>query len=269
MAWAGLSASWEKWDSIIMGQLAPVGEAMIERLGSMRHQHHLDVASGTGEPGISVAKAAPEGRIVLTDLSAEMLAVASRRAQAQGVRNVTTAVCSADALPFEDGTFDSITVRFGYMFFPDPAGATSELVRVLRPGGRRCSSVWVKPEDNPWTTIAMQAIGTEVQVPPPDENGPNMYRCARPGYVSALYEQAHLTDVHEWDVPLELVTQSPDQFWETISDHVSLVAATLRRVDEPARTRIRSVAMTAVVAFDVGGEIRVPGMARCIVGTKR
>ena len=98
---------------------------------------------------------------MLTDLAPEMLDVAARRAAAQGIANVETRVCSADDLPFDDATFDSVSVRFGYMFFPDVAKATAEFARVLKPGGRLCSSVWVKPEENPWTTIAMQAIATE------------------------------------------------------------------------------------------------------------
>src|SRR5690349_8146564 len=98
--WAGLSAGWEKWDSIIMDQLGPVGTAMIERLAVAEDQQHLDVASGTGEPGLSIARRAPGGRVVLTDLVAEMLEIAARRARAQGIANVETKVCSADDLPF-------------------------------------------------------------------------------------------------------------------------------------------------------------------------
>src|SRR6267154_4680508 len=126
VTWAGLSAGWEKWDSVIMEQLGPVGAAMIERLGIADDQQHLDIAAGTGAPGLSIARLSPKGRVVLTDLVAEMLDVAARRARAQGVANVETKVCSADDLPFNDGTFDSVSVRFGYMFFSDMATATAE-----------------------------------------------------------------------------------------------------------------------------------------------
>ncbi len=266
--WAALSAGWEKWDSVITEQLRPVGEAMIERLDIASDQQHLDIAAGTGEPGLSIARLAPEGRVVLTDLAAEMLDVAERRARAQRVVNVETKVCSADDLPFDDATFDSVSVRFGYMFFPDVAKATAEFERVLRPGGRLCSSVWVKPESNPWTTIAMEAIATEAPVAPPEPDGPNMFRCAAPGYVSALYEGAGLCDVSEWDVDVELVTESPAQYWDMISEHVSLAVAALQQVDEPRRERIRAKVLAQVTAFEKGGNVRVPGSARCIVGTK-
>jgi SAM-dependent methyltransferase len=267
-AWARLSASWEKWDSVIMDQLGPVGAAMIGRLDIAEDQQHLDIASGTGEPGLSIAKLAPKGRVVLTDLAPEMLEVAGRRAKSQGISNVETRVCSADDLPFDDAAFDSVSVRFGYMFFPDMVKATAEFARVLEPGGRLCSSVWVAPEDNPWTAIAMQAIATEAALPPPDPDGPSMFRCAAPGSVSALYEGAGLRDVAEWDVDIELVTQSPAEYWEMISDHVSLARAALQGVDEPARERIRALAIANVSVYERDGKVRVPGVARCIVGTK-
>jgi hypothetical protein len=54
-----------------------------------------------------------------------------------------------------------------------------------------------------------------------------------------------------------------------ISEHVSLIAAALAQVDEPARERIGAHAVAKVRAFEKDGKIRVPGVARCIVGTKR
>jgi SAM-dependent methyltransferase len=266
--WSGLSAGWEKWDSVIMEQLRPVGAAMIERLDIAVDQQHLDIATGTGEPGLSIARLAPRGRVVLTDLVSEMLDIATRRAGALGITNVETRVCSADDLPFDDATFDSVSVRFGYMFLPDLAQATAEFARVLKPGGRLGSSVWVKPEENPWTTLALQGIATQAVLKPPDPDGPHMFRCAAPGYVSALYEAAGLRDVAEWDVGVELVTSSPEQYWEMISEHVSLAAAALEHVDESARERIARVVIAGVGVYDDGDEVRVPGMARCIVGTK-
>jgi SAM-dependent methyltransferase len=268
MTWAGLSASWEKWDAVIMDQLRPVGAAIIERVAVAEDHQHLDIAAGTGEPGLSIARLMPKGRVVLTDLVPEMLDIALRRAAALGITNIDTAVCSADDLPFDDGTFDSVSVRFGYMFFPDMAKATAEFARVLKPGGRLCSAVWVKPGENPWTAIAMQAIATEAVLAPPEPDRPNMFRCSAPGYVTALYEAAGLRHVAEEDVAVELVTRSPEEYWAMISEHVSLAAAALQQVDEAARERIRARAIAEVRAFERDGDVRVPGLARCIAGTK-
>jgi SAM-dependent methyltransferase len=267
-AWAGLSAGWEKWDPVIMDQLGPIGAAMIGRLGIASDQQHLDIAAGTGEPGLTIARLAPGGHVVLADLAGEMLGIAARRAHAQEITNVQAAVCSADDLPFGDAAFDSISVRFGYMFFPDLARATAEFARVLRPGGRLCSSVWAGPGENPWTTIAMQAIAAEAALAPPDPDGPGMFRCAAPGYVSALYQAAGLHEVAEQDVGVELVTDSPAQYWEMISEHVSLAVAALAQAGEPARERIAKAVIARADAYEQDGRVRIPGMARCIAGTK-
>ena len=128
--------------------------------------------------------------------------------------------------------------------------------------------MWIKPEENPWTTIVTEAVATEAVPAPPDPDGPNMFRCAAPGYVSALYEAAGLRDVAEWNVGVELVTQSPAEYWEMISEHVSLAVAALQQVDEPARGRIEKAVVAKVGTYVEDGEVRVPGVARCIVGTK-
>ncbi len=251
-----------------MDQLGPVATAMIDRLEIGKDQFHLDIASGTGEPGLSIAKMSPDGTVVLTDLVGEMLDIAARRACAQEIFNIETVICSADELPFDDATFDSVSVRFGYMFFPDVAKATSEFARVLRPGGRICSSVWIKPEENPWTSIVTQAIASEMLLAQPNPDTPSMFRCAAPGYISALYEEVGLHDVVEWEVGVELVTQTPGEYWEMISEHLSLAVAALAQASEPAWERIHEKVIANVKAFEKNGVVRVPGIARCIVGTK-
>lgn len=266
--WAKCSAGWDKWDSVINAQLDPVGVAIIQTLDITEDQQHLDIAAGTGEPGLSIARLAPRGRVVLTDLAPEMLDVAARRADAQGLTNIETTVCSADDLPFDDATFDSVSVRFGYMFFPDLAQATAEFARVLKPGGRVCSSVWVNPEGNPWTSIVMQAIASEVVLAPPDPSRPNMFRCAATGYVSGLYKAAGLVDVAEWDVGVELVSTSPAQYWEMVSQHISPAVVALEQVDDATRERIAATVVASVSTYEKDGEVRTPGVARCIVGTR-
>lgn len=267
-AWAGLSAGWARWDDVIMDQLGPVTTTMIERLGIDVDQHHLDVASGTGEPGLAIAEIATDGRVVLTDLAPEMLEIARRRAGARGIANVEAHVCSADDLPFDDATFDSVSIRFGYMFLPDLAAATSELVRVLRPGGRLCASVWIRPEDNPWTSIVMNAIAAEHPLPTPDPEAPSMFRCAEPGRMRRLFSSAGLHAVEEADVGVQLVTSSTLEYWQMIGEHLSLAAAALARVDDAARERIGRAVMQGAAEYEADGVVGIPGLARCTWGTR-
>jgi demethylmenaquinone methyltransferase / 2-methoxy-6-polyprenyl-1,4-benzoquinol methylase len=89
----------------------------------------LDVASGTGDLALAIQDACPECEVVATDFCAEMLQHASRR----GVRQ--TRVADALALPYEDGSFDAVTVAFGLRNMADYVAALREMHRVLRPGG--------------------------------------------------------------------------------------------------------------------------------------
>jgi hypothetical protein len=75
-------------------------------------------------------------------------------------------------------------------------------------------------------------------------------------------------DVAEWDVAVELVTDSPAQYWEMISEHVSLAVAALAQAGEPARGRIAKAVIAKVSTYEQDGRVRIPGMARCIAGTK-
>ena len=95
-----------------------------------------------------------------------------------------------------------------------------------------------------------------------------MFRCAAPGYVGNLYQAAGLRDVVEWNVEVELVTRSPTQYWEMISEHVSLAAAALQQVDGPARERIAKAVIARASTYEVDGKVRLPGVARCILGTR-
>jgi hypothetical protein len=195
-----------------------------------------------------------------------MLGIAARLADAQGITNFETRVCSADDLPFGDAAFDSVSVRFGYMFFPtSPRRPPSSSGCSGRAGG--CARRY-GPGENPWTTIAMQAIAAEAVLAPPGPDGPGMFRCAAPGYVSALFEAAGLREVAEWDVGVELVTDSSAQYWEMISEHVSLAVAALKQVGEPARERVAEAVIARASTYEDDGKVRIPGVARCIIGTK-
>jgi ubiquinone/menaquinone biosynthesis C-methylase UbiE len=129
--WDRFSVGWIKWDTQVVEMQAPVGQEMIRSLALADEGVHLDVASGTGEPGLSIAAQTPKGRVVLTDLSEAMLDWASSKAEKQALGNVDVRVCGVDDLPFEDASLDSVSCRFGFMYFPDIPGAVSELVAKL------------------------------------------------------------------------------------------------------------------------------------------
>lgn len=175
----------EKWKakSAAMGQ--PVTDALVEYARPTAGMSVLDVASGTGEPAISLAtRVGEQGRVTALDLSAELLEIAARRAQTRGLHNFTTQVADAHSLPFPDNSFDLATSRFGVMFFRETAVALSELLRVLRPGARACFLAW-GPFDQPYWRSTMGVVHRRVggDLLPPD--GANPFRFAEPESLAA------------------------------------------------------------------------------------
>ena len=89
----------------------------------------LDLATGTGDLALALARALPEAEITAVDFSSEMLAIAARK----GVPR--TVVADALDLPFEAAAFDCVTVAFGLRNMVDWGAALREMARVLAPGG--------------------------------------------------------------------------------------------------------------------------------------
>ena len=76
--WDKFSAGWNKWDELVLGWLAPVGQELIGSAGLREDSNVLDVAAGTGEPGLTAAALVPKGMVISTDLSERMLQVTLR-----------------------------------------------------------------------------------------------------------------------------------------------------------------------------------------------
>ncbi len=97
----------------------------------------LDLATGTGDLAIQLARAVPDARITGADLSEEMLQVGRRKVNEAGLaQRVTLTQADGLHLPFGDATFDAVTVAFGVRNFEHLLEGYFEIARVLRPGGK-------------------------------------------------------------------------------------------------------------------------------------
>lgn len=135
--WLARAGNWNDWAARLEKQQKGLNEPLIEAAEIGPGLEVLDLASGTGEPALTIAtQVGAEGRVTASDLVAEMLAGTERRADEKGLANMRFQVTDMQALPFEDATFDRVTCRLGLMYVPSPAKALSETRRVLRPGGR-------------------------------------------------------------------------------------------------------------------------------------
>jgi demethylmenaquinone methyltransferase/2-methoxy-6-polyprenyl-1,4-benzoquinol methylase len=96
----------------------------------------LDLATGTGDVAISIARRYPHVQVIGLDPSSGMLGVAEHKILALNLSSQIELVKGdAQSLPYEDGHFDSVSISFGIRNVPDRALALSEMVRVTRKGG--------------------------------------------------------------------------------------------------------------------------------------
>jgi SAM-dependent methyltransferase len=118
----------------------------------------LDIGCGAGKTTREAARVAVEGSVVGVDVSAELLEVARRRSEADGLRNVRFELGDAQAQAFPAAHFDLCISRFGVMFFTDPAAAFANIGRAMRPGARLVMMVWQSQGRNEWATAIQQAL---------------------------------------------------------------------------------------------------------------
>jgi SAM-dependent methyltransferase len=258
--WRGSAPYWEKHAGIIRAMFEPITEALIEAAGINEGKNVLDVAGGTGEPSLTIAKAVGHsGRVVCTDAVAEMLATAEREADRLGLNNIEFRQCLADSLPFNDNEFDVTVCRLGAMFFPDPVAALGEMLRVTRPGGRVAFAVWGVKEANPFFSTVTDILSRHVESPPEDPDAPGAFRFAERGKLARLLEAAGAVDVSEQVAGFQIrASLSAREFWSLrveISDSLRAKAAKLAPEQLP---RVAQEIEEAVRDFFPAGSMSFP-----------
>jgi demethylmenaquinone methyltransferase/2-methoxy-6-polyprenyl-1,4-benzoquinol methylase len=120
---------------------------MLSQTGLRPGQAALDVAGGTGDIAAGMARQVGEsGLVVLSDINAAMLDVGRNRLLDRGLmHNVRFSLANAECLPFEDESFDCVTIAFGLRNVTDKPAALASMRRVLRPGGRLLVLEFSKP----------------------------------------------------------------------------------------------------------------------------
>lgn len=270
--WAKASAGWRLADERIRKQMAPMTERMMALAGIEPGMHVLDLASGTGEPGLPIAHVVgPSGHVILTDQVQEQLDFAKEKAEAQGLTNVSFRVADAETVKVAAGHFDAVTCRWGIMFLPEPLRSLQVAHRALKPGGRVVLGVWGAPNLNPFATVPWQALLKTVPDAKPPEVGEvgSMFAFAERNKLVAVMSEAGFRDIATEDVTLTPVDMANSEAYWTTLQTGGLVAAELRKLTEEQRENVRRDLIEIVAGGDPNAPVRLDGYAIAAVGTKR
>lgn len=240
--WNQFAPGWGKWDAWVMNFLKKSGDDIISRLELKSNDVVLDVATGTGEPGLSIAGIVKNGKVVGQDLSDKMLGLARAHAESRGIKNYETKNCDISELPFSDNTFNAVSCRMGFMFFPDMLKASKEIFRVLKPDGRFATAVWGPAEKNFWITSIMGPISKNLELPPPVPGAPGMFRCANAEQMKKIFETAGFKNVEVKEKLDQGEAESFESYWEYMNDVAAPVVSALSKADDKMRSKIKQEA---------------------------
>ncbi len=229
----------------------------------------LDLASGAGEPALSVAsKSVPRGRVTLTDIAAEILSIAEEEARLSGIKNVSFETATLPRLPFPDESFDVVTCRFGVMFFPDAVVALRECRRVLRPGGRAIFMAWCAA-DQPYFAATIGQLRKYAEIPADSADTPTPFRFAANGLLRAAFEQSGLAACVEETREVALRWPgSVAQLCEFFVATTGYYRPYFESLAADVRVRLMNDVQRALARFAEGSQVICPARVVLAMGTR-
>jgi ubiquinone/menaquinone biosynthesis C-methylase UbiE len=175
----------------------PYADELARRARELRPNRILETAAGTGVVTQALHQALPDAEIIATDLNQPMLDVAQERIRST---NVQFQQADAQALPFDDASFDLVVCQFGAMFFPDKVLGHSEARRVLRDGGKYLLAIWDNIDRNALSLATQRVL---IDAFPED---PPLFLCEGPfGYSDAPRIDRDLKDAGFASIEIDTV----------------------------------------------------------------
>jgi enediyne biosynthesis protein CalE5 len=242
-SWDRSAAGWKKWSGWLDQHTSRVSERLVELAGVEPGSQVLDVAAGFGEPALTAArKAGPDGRVVATDISAEMLTFGRERAADAGAGNIEFMESDASSLDFPHESFDAAVSRWGIIFEPDGEGTAARVRGFLKPGAKFAISSWGPPERAPMLGLPMRAAldFLEEESPPPGTPGP--LSRPTPEAIGGLLQGGGFSDVQVEDMEVSFSWASPEEF----SVHVRDIVAPITRMVEAHPPDVQEGAWKAI-----------------------
>jgi len=269
--WRGSAPFWEKHRNIIRGMFAPITQALIEDAEIISTQDAvLDVATGPGEPALSVAAVVgPDGKVFGVDAIHGMIAAARTEAQRLGLKNAKFDVAFADDLPFAANTFDAVISRFGVMFFPSPVDGVREMLRVLKPGRKLAFAVWHFAEKNPFHSALSLVMDRYVDSPPLEPDAPDAFRFAPRGKLLEVLSQAGVATPSERLLQFKIEAPvSVEEFWNLRREMSEKLSEKFATLSEQQKPKVRLEMLSSLAEYSTPNGMSFPAEVLIVSAAK-
>jgi len=267
--WNKVSSGWKKWDFFITEWLGNAGAQLLEMADVRDNMRVLDVAAGSGEPGLTIARKFPACKVIGTDVSEEMTRIALEKASAETLENYTAVACDSSKMPFQDNYFDIALSRFGVMYFSDMHSTINEMKRMLKSGGRIALNAWSSPEKNSWATLISSTIHEKLNLPaPPADAVGNLFRCSKAGTLSSLLEQTGFGDIEELESSGEVTLDSAEQYWNIMTEIAGPIAAALAKASKDEYVEIKETVLEKARTHEHESKVKLNWAVWTASGTK-
>lgn len=276
--WNAAAPGWKKYGKDMFKWLAPVSDQLIRSAGITSGQTVLDVATGTGQPALTIAKiVGPNGKVVGVDLSPEMLEIAKQEAAYLGLSNVAVfQVVNDESLSiFSDNTFDSVVCRNGLMLMPDPVKALKAFLRVLKPGGKAAVTVWGSPEKSPVMGVVMKTISKHVpsdmsprSAAPSASGGP--FSIPSVDMLRDYFLKAGFSTFNAEKIEVTVAqTDIAEQLWQAMTEVTGFLVILISKLPDEKKLAIKNDVIDSLgKIFPSGGPVKFTGELILGTGTK-
>lgn len=264
---------WVEMGDVIDAQIAPLGEAAMDRAELEPAERVLDIGCGCGQTTLELAARVGErGSVLGVDLSDPMLERAKDRAQESSVTNVLFQQADAQTYKFDASGFDLLFSRFGVMFFSSPVEAFTNLISALRPGGRLSFVAWQRLERNPWMHLPIIAASKHLPPggPPPEPEAPGPFAFADPERVEAILHESGFLNIQHESLERDLLVGGGRSLDDTVEFLAQLgpAGAALRDAGAELRSEVMKEIRNVIKPFHEKGGVRMPS-ATWIVSAER
>ena len=271
--WNNAAAGWQTWWETIERTAHKVSNKLVELAEIQPGDRVLDIATGIGEPAITAArKVMPNGKVVATDISPKMLAIAKTRAKSLGVDGIMEfRESDGERIDLSSSTtkFDAILSRWGLMFFPNLSAALVSFRELLVTNGRLSAAVWSSPSKVPWLDLAFSTVSKQINAPAPSPGTPGPFALADIDVLKQYFSQAGFKDIKTSTFQITLELDSPESYTKLHQQTATRIHAMLANQTEEVKKEAWNSVTEAVWQYaDSHGRVNLDNEVICIVGKK-